>query len=471
MKGLISALPDTPALTELALRTLARKSYFHYLSYCSGPAFRETAFSRFLSGRIETFIKEKTGNAYDILVIAAPPQHGKSMTVSEALPAWFLLNNPDKRVILASYNEESAQRFCRRNAEKVREFALKLGGVPMGALDRASEFELLGGKGRMISRGIMSGITGNPADLIIIDDPIKNREEADSQAIREKLWGEWQNSLKSRLAAGGKVIIIMTPWHEDDLRGRVLKTEKNASYLCLPLEAGENDPMGRKKGSPLCPELGKDENWLRDFKEGYIGDPLGGMRAWQALYMCAPRTEEGNFVLRRYWQYYDILPDYFGDVVLSLDAAFKGGEASDFCALSVWGTCEGRFYLLYLLNDRLSFSRTLEAVRMTARMFPRHSAVLIEEAANGAALIDSLRSELNVIPVIPRESKTQRLRFVSPAIEAGRVLLPRTAPFTEDLVEQFSAFPNGKHDDMVDSCTQALRYLLTRPRLPEIHSF
>ena len=459
------------ALAALSERALQKRDYRRFLALAGGKAYKKTAFSTFLAGEIQHFIEERTGRAYDILIISAPPQHGKSMTVSEALPAWFLLNNPDKRVILASYNEDSAQRFCRRNAEKIRQFAPFLGCPGMGKTDRAAEFELEGGRGRMISRGIMSGITGNPAELVIIDDPIKNREEADSPAIREKLWQEWQNSIKSRLAAGAKVVIIMTPWHEDDLRGRILKTEKNVKNLCLPLEAGENDPMGRKKGAPLCPELGKDEAWLHDFREGYINDPLGGARAWQALYLCSPRKEEGNFISDSCWRFYDIAPEGFDDVVISVDAAFKGGEKSDFAAVSVWGAKEGRFYLLYLLNEKMSFSETLRAIRMTASLYPRHSAVLIEEAANGAALIDSLQGEMSIIPVIPRESKEQRVRFISPAIEAGRVLLPRGAPFTQDLRDQFAAFPGGKHDDMVDSCSQALRWLITRPRLPEEHFF
>lgn len=149
----------------------------------------------------------------------------------------------------------------------------------------------------------MSGITGNPANLILIDDPVKNRQEADSPTIRDKIWEEWQNSLKSRLAAGAKVIVIMTPWHEDDLAARILRSEPYAELVRLPVEAEDGDPMGRKTGEPLCPELGKDARWLEEFKRSYLADAKGGARAWSALYQCAPRVEGGNLVQRSWWRF------------------------------------------------------------------------------------------------------------------------------------------------------------------------
>ena len=350
---------------ELAQRELARRDYAEYLAYAHGVLWKRTAMSTYLANEVQKFIMTKTGNAYDILVIATPPQHGKSMTLSESLPSWYFTKFPHNRVIMASYNEDTAAKFCRRNSEKIKHFGNNLSGISIGNVDRSTEFELSNGVGRLISRGIMSGITGNPADLIIIDDPIKNREEADSETIRSKLWSEWQNSLKSRLAAGAKVILIMTPWHEDDLRARLLNSEKNVRYIRLPVEAEENDPLGRKKGEPLCPELGKDLNWLIQFRESYIHDPNGGARAWQALYQCSPRVEGGNIVNRGWWRFYrpaDI--QSFGTELISVDAAFKGSDSSDYVAITVWGKRDNDYYLRYCLNRHLSFSQTLEALRL-----------------------------------------------------------------------------------------------------------
>lgn len=446
---------------ELAWRELCRRKYSAYLSYTHRPLWTKTRMSQYLADEVQKFIDEDTGHAYDILVIATPPQHGKSMTVSESLPAWYLTYHPDKRVILASYNEDTAQRFCRRNADKVRTFSKTLNGVEMGGIDRSTEFELSNGRGRMISRGVMSGITGNPADLIIIDDPIKNREEADSPTFRDKLWQEWQNSIKSRLAAGAKVLLIMTPWHDDDMRARLLASEPHIRQIRLPVEAEENDPLGRQPGEPLCPELGKGVEWLAQFKASYLNDPLGGVRAWQALYMCSPRIEEGNLVKRDWWRTYDpSVVNTFGTELISVDATFKKTDTSDYVAITVWGKLNNDYYCRYCLNKRMSFSETITALKMVKQLFPQASRVLIEDKANGSAIIDSLGREMFCIPITPRGGKESRVNAIAPAIESGHVYLPQAAPWLHDFIEQFSAFPNGVHDDMVDSASQALTYMI-----------
>ena len=192
---------------EMAKRELARKSYRWYLYYVHGQQWRRTKMSDFLADTVQKFVEEDTGNAYDILLIETPPQHGKSITITESFPSWYLGRYPKNRVIEASYNDDTAKKFGRKNLDKVEEFGKALFGMERGSIWNVLEFELSNGWGRMISRGIMSGITGNPANLLIIDDPVKNRAEADSQTYRDKLWNEWQNTLKSRLAAKAKVII------------------------------------------------------------------------------------------------------------------------------------------------------------------------------------------------------------------------------------------------------------------------
>lgn len=446
---------------ELARRELARRDYGEYLAYAHGATWKRTRMSEYLAREVQLFIEADTGNAYDILVLATPPQHGKSLTLTESLPSWYMGKYPFNRVILASYNEGTAEKFCRRNSEKIHQFGEVLFEQRIGKIDRATEFELENRVGRMISRGIMSGITGNPANLVIIDDPIKNREEADSPTMREKLWNEWQNSIKSRLAAHAKVILIMTPWHEDDLRARLLTSEKNVRYIRLPVEAEENDPLGRPVGAPLCPELGKDAKWLEQFRESYVHDINGGSRAWQALYQCSPRVEGGNIVDRSWWRYYhpDDVKD-FGTEVISVDAAFKGTDSSDYVAITVWGKREGDYYLRYCLNRHLTFRQTLDAIRLAQTLYPNAERVLIEDKANGSAIIDVLSRSMFCIPVTPKGGKESRVNAVSPAIESGHVYVPEGAPWLEAYIDQWSAFPAAAHDDMVDSSTQALTYLL-----------
>ena len=309
----------------------------------------------------------------------------------------------------------------------------------------------------------MSGITGNPANLIIIDDPVKNQQEADSPAYRNRVWSEWQASLKSRLAAKGKVVVIMTPWTDDDLAARIIRSEKNVQLLRLPVEAEENDPLGREVGQALCPELGKDDQWLADFKASYISDPQGGQRAWTALYQCSPRQEEGNIVQRNWFKYYDPDEDItFGTEMISVDASFKGDDTSDFVSIQVWGKRAQDYYLRYCLNKRLNFPDTVEAIKTIYRLFPRARTVLIEEAANGPAIIQTLQREMFIIPVTPLGGKISRVNAISPAIESGHVFLPdpAKAPWVADYIDQWVAFPNAKNDDMVDATSQALARMI-----------
>lgn len=453
--------------SELARRELARRNYRDYLPYVHSD-WRQTRMSDYLAGEIQKFIESPSDNAYDILVIESPPQHGKSMTVTESLPSWYMGKYPRNRVIVAGYNDEFAERFCRRNKEKVKSFGAVLFGQTVGQIDRATEFELGNKVGRLISRGIRSGITGNPANLVIIDDPVKNREEADSETFRNKVWEEWQNSIKSRLSASAKVVVIMTPWHEDDLAARILASEPNSRLIRLPVEAEEDDVLGRAPGDALCPELGKDNKWLADFKQSYINDPMGGARAWAALYMCSPRVEGGNLVQRSWWKYFnpqDITS--FGTMLISVDATFKNTEKSDDVAITVWGKRWNDYYCLYCNAAKRSFTDTLHAIRLIKQLYPAASRILIEDKANGSAIIDVLQREFFCIPVNPRGGKESRVQAVAPAIEAGHVYLPMGQGWVEAFVDQFSAFPAAAHDDMVDSATQALSYLIFSSGLTE----
>lgn len=447
---------------EQARRELARRHFEYYLPYVQGPTWKQTRFSTFLARKVEEFLDAPSDHAYDILVIETAPQHGKSTTITESLPSWALGKHPDWRIIVAAYNDDLAGRFMRRNKQKIREKCDKLFNIKIGDVDRADTIELAPPhKGVMLSRGIRSGITGNPAELIIIDDPIKSREEADSETWRQKVWEEWQNSIKSRLAAHAKVIIIMTPWHEDDLAARVLQTETNATLIRLPVEAEEDDPLGRPVGAPLCPELGKDSAWLADFKASYLNDPQGGPRAWTALYMCNPRVEGGNLIKREWWRYYTPSDtDWYGTQVISVDATFKKTDTSDYVAITVWGKRGTNYYLRYCLNKRMTFSETLQAIRATRALYPYAMAVLVEDKANGSAIIDVLQREMFCIAINPHGGKTARVNAVQPAIESGHVFIPEGEPWLADYIDQWCAFPAGAHDDMVDSSTQALGYLL-----------
>lgn len=455
------------ATRELALRELARRNFKDYLPYAHGKSYIATRLSVFLAETVQKFAETETGNAYDILIIETPPQHGKSMTVTETFPSWYLGKYPNNRVIEVSYNSDTADRFGRRNKEKIEQFGRQLFGVQIGKIGRSSEFSIADAngyeqKGQMLSRGILSGVTGNPANLMLIDDPIKTREEADSETHRNKVWDEWLNSLKSRLAAGAKVILIMTPWHEDDLRARILAAEDNVTRIRIPVEAEEDDPLGREVGEALCPEIGKGQKWLEQFKASYISSDRGGARAWAALYQCNPVVEGGNMIQRSWWKYYDpTVITEFGTEMMSVDATFKDSSTSDFVSIQVWGKLEGNYYLRYCMNARLDFPATVKAILMVRALYPKAYTILIEDKANGSAIIQTLQKNVpGIIGINPQGGKTARVNAVAPAIESGHVFLPEGAPWLEDYLRQWSEFPAGKHDDMVDASSQCLNRMI-----------
>lgn len=442
---------------------LMRDNYASYCYFVHKGKWIDTHFHKFLANKIQSFVETYTGNPYDILVLSCPPQHGKSLTVTETFPSWYVGKYPDRRCIIACYNDDFAGKFGRRNKAKIDEVGQFIFDIRLKkSSDR--DMEIADHSGSIITRGIMAGITGNSGDLIIIDDPIKNRQEADSQTYRDRLWEEWQNSIKTRTQAGTKIIIIQTRWHEDDLSGRVISEEKNVEVINIPVEAEENDILGRQIGDALCPEIGKDNDWLEMFKASYLADPNGGgTRAWNALYMGRPTSAEGNIFKREWWQYYDKLPENIQLVGISVDATFKDSDTSDFVAIEVWGKLNSNYYLMDLIKRRMDFPETLRAIRYMADKYPQKHSILVEDKANGSAIISMLKHELGgIIPITPKESKVGRANAITGIVEAGNVYLPRYADFTQEFVEEFASFPNAAHDDLVDACTQFINHFKFR---------
>ena len=306
----------------------------------------------------------------------------------------------------------------------------------------------------MTSCGLLTGVTGRRCDLMIIDDPVKTQQEADSESYRNRVFDEWLSSYKTRLYAGAKIILIMTRWHEDDLAGRLIETEENVKIVNIPLEAEPNDILGRKVGDALCPEIGKDNVWLADFKKSYTS--VSGSRAWNALFQGHPTGLEGNLIKREWWQYYDTLPEIvtWG---MSVDATFKDGKDNDFVAIQVWGKNGPDMYLIDAVRNHLDMPSTMREIIRLRAMYPKCKTTYIEDKANGSAIIKYLRTHMTgIIAVNPDGGKVSRVNAVIGAIESGNCFLPRNKPFTGSFIDECAAFPNGKHDDQVDCMSQML---------------
>lgn len=493
------------------LRRKARKDYGTYVELAN-PGFYMTHFHRYLCDQIQEFLERKCDNGFmDILLLSVPPQHGKSYTVTETLPSWFLAKHPQDAVIIAGYESTFAESFSRRNRDKFNTIAQdvflthdKEGNVvhdcrPNMNVQGVAMWETKQG-GRCRAAGLKAGITGFGAELFIIDDPIKNKEQADSETVLATIHDEMGPSVQSRIHPNGKLIVIQTRWVEGDVIGWIQENWADWVWKTINLPAEYDEfaaklgpcPLGRHIGDSLMgSHLGDDESklpqkiantnrWLQSKKDLVIRSD--GERTWNALYQGRPTAENGNLYKEGWWGRYrrtDELRASLEYLQLSVDASFKNTETSDFVAITLWGLVGADVYLWKLVNKRMGFLQTVEYIKAIVKDFPDIDELVIEDKANGSAIIDVLHYEKDVPPVVgvtPLGGKFARAQATSNFVAAGHVKLPED--FTEDesldvewdskevlsavakFVKQHSTFPYGKRDDMVDSQTQGLSRII-----------
>ncbi|HEY3559648.1 MAG TPA: phage terminase large subunit [Kribbella sp.] len=417
-------------------------------------------------------------------IISMPPQEGKSTRVAKDFVTWVHTEDPDCRVVTASYGQTLANRnglALRRNITDHPQLGLTV------APDNGAkhEWELAGHRGGVLSVGIGAGLTGRPADLLVIDDPIKDRKEADSELIRQNVWDWWTDAASTRLAPGAPVVLILTRWHEDDLAGRLLAAEDGHLWkvLNIPAQAdhdplkGETDPLGREPGQFMVSARGRSTEQWEAIKVRV------GSRTWTSLYQGRPSPAEGGMFKRDHWRRYDSpqwieRPDgsmwvpQFDEMLQSWDMTFKGTDGTDYVVGQVWMRRGADAYLLDQVCRRMSFVETCQAFKALSAKWPQAVLKLVEDKANGPAVISSLgRTVPGIVPEEPHGSKEARAAAASPLVEAGNVWLPASvdqhgapfAPWADGLIEEAAAFPNGAHDDQVDALSQGLTRLILRP--------
>jgi len=322
-------------------KSLAKRLYKYYFRYAHDNRYYLYKHVQLICDALQRIIDGERV----FIIIEMPPRHGKSASITETFPSYYLMNNPDKEVMMATYSEDLYNKFGRRNRDKFARFAPELFNLQISqSTSSASEWGIEGHDGGMFSTSILSGATGRGADLLIIDDPVKNAQEAESQTIRDKVWDEWQSTFSTRLHDNSSCIVIMTRWNQDDLVGRLLQQKAYPwEEIRLPAIAeSDDDILGRKIGEPLCPELGYDADWAKVTEKGV------GSRVWAALYQQRP-APEGGAVFKQDWvKYYvpnreirsqlglpdsvAILPMHLDQQVQSWDATFKKADTSDFVA-------------------------------------------------------------------------------------------------------------------------------------------
>lgn len=407
-------------------------------------------------------------------MVFMPPRHGKSELVSRKLPAFVYGKYPDAAIIAASYSADLAQRM-NRDVQRIIDgpaygelfpetllFGKNIRTVASGSYLRNSDiFEIVGHRGSYRSAGVGGGITGMGGDYIVIDDPIKNREEANSLTYRNKLWDWYTSTLYTRQEKDAAILVTLTRWHEDDLAGRLLDAMKTPDgdkweVVCLPaVREFDNctyDP--RNEGTPL-------------WEDKYNSKSLAGIKAtvggyeWGALYQQRPAPQEGAMFKREWWQYWKEIPGDLFDFLQSWDCTFKDKNTSDYVVGQVWARSRknpANRYLLDQVRARMTFTETVQTVRGLSAKWPQTTRKLIEDKANGTAVMDVLKKEIpGIVPVEPMGGKVVRAHAVTAVVEAGNVYIPDVsiASWVHDFIEELASFPSGVHDDQVDAMTQA----------------
>lgn len=412
------------------------------------------------------------------LMVMMPPGSAKSTYGTVTFPTWYMGKHSTENIICTSYGSSLAKKFGRkcRTITSSPQFN-ELFHAQLNADNRAVDDWSLTNGATYMCGGILSGITGNRANGLVIDDPVKGREDADSPTIRDKTWEAYLNDLRTRLKPNGWIIIVQTRWHEDDLSGRILPADWNGEsgwiksrdgedwyVLCLQAQCEtDTDPLGRKPGEWLWTEWFTPEHWAREKR-------VQGSRNWESLYQQRPKPLEGSLIKRTWPRRYGVAPSEFSRVVISLDTAYKPEDYNDPSVALVFGETEKGYYLLHVWRDRVEYPALK---RVLANMyFQWHpDAILIEDKASGQSLIQEAkdgivlkdRPKLVNLPVIAIDpqgvNKLDRLIAVSPMIEAGLLWLPEVAPWLIDFESEIFGFPMVAHDDQTDAMSQFLKWV------------
>jgi predicted phage terminase large subunit-like protein len=405
------------------------------------------------------------------LIWLMPPQEGKSDRTMKFI-IWALTQNPDLRIINASY----AQGLANRNGRSIRNAILthpELGIDIAPDNGAAHEWQIAGHDGGVLAVGRGAGATGRACDLLVIVDPIKDRKEADSEIIRQTCIDWWTDVLSTRLAPGASVVLIETRWHENDLAGYLQSAPDGHVWRTVNVPAladhnpakGETDPLGREPGEFMQSARKRTARQWESIRVRV------GPRTWNALYQGRPAPAEGGIFKRDNWVYYQTpmwidrpdgskLTTGFDLVLASWDMTFKDTSQSDYVVGQVWGFKGADSYLLDQVRGRWDFPETLRQVAALAAKWPDALLKIVEDKANGTAVLASLRRTIpGLVPETPTESKTARAAAVSPLQESKNVHLPdpALAPWVGDFVEECAGFPNAAHDDQVDTMSQALK--------------
>lgn len=399
----------------------------------------------------------------DRLMIFLPPGSSKSTVTSVLFASWYMGRNPTHNIIAASHTGELAAGFGRkvRNLVSNPEYA-EIFGVTLSSDSKAADRWANDHGGEYFATGVGGNVTGRRGSLLLCDDLVRSREDADSQTVRDKTWEWWIADLQTRLKPGGKTILIMTRWHEDDIAGRLLEKERDKwDVLSIPMECeSADDPLGRAIGEFLWPEY---------FTPEMVELAKSDERTWTSLYQQRPRPMEGAEFKREWLCWYEQMPRRKNiNVLMLVDPASGKQKTSDYTAIWVIGLGQdGNYYVLDMVRDRLNLTERAAAV---FRLHKKYKPYEVRYERYGmSADIDYLQEKqerdayrFRIVEVGGALKKEDRIRRLVPLFQQSRMYFPTELWYTEssgkyhDLIpvfveEELLAFPVSRHDDLLDS--------------------
>ena len=449
----------TDAAQEMLTRRLARRDLLAFIRYMN-PDYIVSQFSIDVCDELEQFYIDVRAGLRPVLIFEAPPQHGKSEIVSRNLPAWLLGQDPDLSIGGLSYGSDLASDM-NRDIQKIMmspQYDKLFPGSSLNAkrvvtveAKRNSEtFEMANHKGRYIAQGVGGPLTGKRLDIGIIDDPVKNAQEALSPATKNGVWNWYQSTFDSRLSKNSGRIIMATRWAIDDLSGRVLEANPRAKRITFKAISDDN--------KALVPDLHPIDKLL---------ETKSNMSSffWSALYQQTPITLGGGIFKDEWWQYYDLCPDLTERNIYA-DTAQKTKQQNDFTVFECWGKSkQGKAVLVDMVRGKWEAPELLVQARAfwakhiaaTSGLNGTLRAFKVEDKVSGTGLIQTLKREgLPMVGIQRNIDKVSRALDAAPMVESGNVLLPSNAPWLSDLLAEASAFPNGAHDDILDPMFDAI---------------
>ena len=390
------------------------------------------------------------------IIVNMPPRHTKSEFASYLLPAWLIGKNPELKIIQTTHTAELAVRFGRkvRNLMELDIYKEIFPDVDLRADSKAAGRWETGQGGEYFAAGVGGAITGRGADLLIIDDP-HSEQDALSDTAMEHAYEWYTSGPRQRLQPGGSIVVVMTRWSLKDLTGKLIKAQ--ASDVMADQWDVVEFPAILPSDNVLWPEFWKKEELLKVKASLSVGK-------WNAQWQQNPTAEEGAIIKKEWWNKWekDSIPPV-SYIMQSYDTAFSKKETADYSAITTWGVfqpSEGgpdNIILMDAKRGRWDFPE-LKSNAMEEYNYWEPDMVLIEAKASGTPLTDELRTMgipvVNYTPSKGRDKHT-RMHMVAPIFESGKVWAPEKK-FSEEVIDECAAFPNGEHDDFCDSMSMAL---------------